>query len=83
MNCFEDSLERIQLLRHAARETSFTIDYLDLLTSGLSRQAALKVIGNASSMPSNMKSMDNPYTCRSFLAPTTEAHCVPSSQLES
>lgn len=74
MSEFEDSHERLQILRAAAKETGFTIDFLDYLTSGLSRQAARKVIGNASSMPSMMKSIDNPYVRRSKRAPGSDIH---------
>lgn len=65
--------ERLDALIAGARETGFTIDYLDQLTVGLSLQAARKVIGNASSMPSNMKSSDNPYVRRSARAPSSDS----------
>ena len=65
-------MKRIDFLRAAARRTGFTIDYLEALTSGLSRKAARKVMGNASSMPSYMKSSDNPYVLRSAIAPSIE-----------
>lgn len=67
--------ERIQVLRTAATDTGFTIDYLEALTRGLSRQACLNVIGNASSMPSYMKSSDNPYLRRNASAPSIETRC--------
>ena len=55
-----------------ANTSGFTIDYLDALTVGLSRHAARRVIGNASSMPSYMKSNDNPYVWRSARAPSSD-----------
>lgn len=64
--------ERIELLRYGARTTGFTIDFLDALTQGLSRQALLSVIGNASSMPSIMKSSESPYILRSARAPSSD-----------
>ena len=66
-------MEMIDLLRAAARDSGFTIDFLDALTQDLPRQAALKVIGNASSMPSYMKSSDNPYVRRKARAPSSES----------
>ena len=56
--------ERIALLRGAARETGFTIDTLDHFTMGFSSREFRKFIGNASAMPSYMKSSDNPYVLR-------------------
>lgn len=63
---------RIAMLIEQASATGLTIDYLEALTRGLSRSAALKVIGNASSMPSYMKSSDNPYVTRSAIAPSMD-----------
>ena len=57
-------MHRIEQLREGAAATGFTIDFLEALTQGLSRQALRKVIGNASSMPSYMKSSDSPYLLR-------------------
>ena len=65
--------ERFDLLIEAARATGFTIDYLEALTKDLSRQAFLKVIDNASSIPSIMKSIDNPYVFRSAIAPSKDS----------
>lgn len=78
-----NAMSRIDLLRCAANDTGFTIDYLEALTAGLSRNAALKVIGNASSMPSYMKSSDNPYVFRNAIAPSIDTRCSPVSQLDS
>jgi len=64
---------RLDALQEGARVSGFTIDFLDHLTAGLSLQAARKVIGNASSMPSNMKSSDNPYVRRSARAPSSDS----------
>ena len=64
--------ERLDALILAARDTGFTIDYLEALTASLSRQAVLSVIGNASAMPSYMKSSDNPYVRRKASAPSTD-----------
>lgn len=76
-------MDRIDLLKEGARKSGFTIDFLEALTQGLSRQAALRVMGNASSMPSYMKSSDNPYVCRNAIAPSTDMRCCPVSQFES
>jgi len=57
----------------AANATGLTIDLLELLTQGLSRQAFRKVIGNASSMPSYMKSSDSAYLLRIASAPSSES----------
>ena len=64
--------ERIKALADGARKSGLTIDFLDALTQGLSRQALLKVMGNASSMPSIMKSSDSPYIFRSARAPSRD-----------
>ena len=61
------------MLIEEARNTGFTIDYLDALTQDLDNQAARKVIGNASGMPSYMKSSDNPYVFRNARAPSSES----------
>lgn len=74
--------EKIEILIAAARETGFTIDYLEALTVGLSLQACRRVMGNASSMPSYMKSSDNPYVRRRHSAPSSDMRCFPCSQLE-
>lgn len=68
----EKATDRLEMLVRAARKTGLTIDVLDYLTDGLCRHACLKVIGNASSMPSTMKSSDNPYVFRSARAPSKE-----------
>ena len=75
--------QRLEQLITAANETGFTMDYLELLTAGLSSQAARKVIDNASSMPSYMKSSDNPYVFRSASAPSIDSLVLPDSQLDS
>lgn len=67
--------DRLDLLILSARETGLTIDYLEALTRGLSRKACLKAIGNVSSMPSYMKSSDNPYVRRNASAPSTDTRC--------
>ncbi len=64
--------DRIDILVAGANRSGFTIDYLEALTSGLSIQDARKVIGNASAMPSYMKSSDNPNVRRRASAPSTE-----------
>nr|WP_236641492.1 hypothetical protein [Paracoccus aeridis] len=75
--------KRLEMLRAGAAASGFTIDFLEALTQGLSRQATLKVIGNASAMPSYMKSSDNPYVRRSARAPSMEIRDLPVSQLDS
>ena len=79
MNNYDD---RLALLVKGADETGFTVDYLEFLTRGLSKSAVLKVIGNASSMPQNMKSSDNPYTRRISRAPVSDSLVEPVSQFE-
>lgn len=66
-------MERIDDLREGARQSGFTIDFLEALTQGLSRQALRKVIGNASSMPSYMKSSESPYLFRKASEPSSES----------
>lgn len=61
---------RLDELISCANETGLTIDFLEHLTHGLSRQAFLKVMGNASSMPSYMKSSDSPNVLRRASAPS-------------
>ena len=73
---------RLELLRSGAVASGFTIDFLEALTQGLSRQATLRVIGNASAMPSYMKSSDNPYVRRSARAPSMDIRDLPVSQLD-
>ena len=75
--------DRIERLIEAANKTGFTIDYLEAITADLSIHAERKVIGNASAMPSYMKSKDNPYVFRSAKAPSRERRVLPASQLES
>lgn len=67
-----NDITRLNALIECAAKTGFTIDYLELLTSGLSSQAFLKLIGNVSAMPSYMKSSDNPYVCRKAIAPSMD-----------
>lgn len=74
--------KRSEMLRLGAVDSGLTIDYLEWLTRGLSRQAARKVIGNASSMPSYMKSSDNPYVSRKERAPSIETLLSPVSQFD-
>ena len=76
-------MDRLDMLIEAARATGFTIDYLDAITQDLDSQAARKVIGNASGMPSYMKSSDNPYVRRKALAPSSDSRYSPVSQLDS
>lgn len=64
---------RLDLLIHGARSTGFTIDYLEEISRGLSNQALRRVIGNASSMPSYMKSSDNPNVRRIVRAPFSDS----------
>lgn len=65
--------ERIDMLLEGARLSGFTIDFLEALTQGLSSHACLRVIGNASEMPSYMKSNESPYVFRSANAPSSES----------
>lgn len=64
---------RIDDLIAAASASGLTLDLLHQLTQGLSRQAFRKVMGNASSMPSYMKSKDRPYLLRKANAPSSES----------
>ena len=64
--------ERLDALRVGADQSGFTLDFLECLTQGLSPQALRRVMGNASSMPSYMKSKDSPYLFRSARAPSSE-----------
>lgn len=64
---------RIDAMIDAARRSGLTLDLLHQLTQGLSRQAFRKVMGNASSMPSYMKSKDRPYLVRRARAPSSES----------
>lgn len=66
-------MNRIDMLREGAAASGLTMDFLEALTQGLSRQALRKVIGNASSMPSYMKSSDNPNLCRKASAPSSDS----------
>lgn len=75
-------MNRLDTLIRGARATGFTIDYLEALTAGLSIQACRKVIGNASAMPSYMKSSDNPYARRISSAPFNDRRLDPDSQFE-
>lgn len=65
--------KKLDTLLSGATESGFTIDFLETLTQGLSLQAVRRVIGNASSMPSYMKSSDNPYVRRKASAPSIES----------
>ena len=64
----QDAL-KIRTMAAVARETGLTVDFLDQLTVGLSKRDFLKVMSNASGMPSYMKSNDSPYVFRSARAP--------------
>lgn len=74
--------DRVEALMAAARASGLTMDVLYELTCGLSDQAFHKVMGNASAMPSYMKSSDSPYVRRSDTAPSSEMRDLPPSQLE-
>ena len=63
---------KVEMLRLGAQQSGFTMDFLQRLTQGLDCQACLRVIGNASSIPSYMKSNDNPYVWRNASAPSKE-----------
>lgn len=65
--------ERLDAVLKAATESGLTADLLEVLTQGLSRQAFLRVMGNASSMPSYMKSKDNPYFALRAKAPSRDS----------
>lgn len=67
-----EETERIDELCAAANASGLTIDLLEALTHGLSRQAFLKVMGNASSLPSYMKSSETPYLLRIARAPSSD-----------
>ena len=73
---------RLDTLLEGARATGLTLDYLDDLTRTASLQAVRSVIESASSMPSYMKSSDNPYVRRSARAPSSDKRVAPVSQLE-
>lgn len=66
-------MTRLDILRRGAHSSGFTIDFLDTLTSGLSRHALRKVIDNVSSMPSTVKSSDSPHLFRKARAPASES----------
>lgn len=68
-----DEDEKIDALQAAAAASGITIDLLEALTHGLSRHAFLKVMGNASSLPSYMKSSDTPYLLRMASAPSRDS----------
>lgn len=76
-------MSRLDALLEGARNSGFTVDYLEFLSRGLSLSATRKLMGNASAMPSYMKSSDNPYVRRNASAPSTEILCTPDSQFES
>ena len=65
--------DRVDDMLAAAHASGLTVDLLEQLTQGLSRQAFRKVMGNASSMPSYMKSSDKPYLVRIVSAPSSES----------
>lgn len=67
-----DSEARLDLLIEGAQLSGVTIDALDYLSQGLSDSALRTLIGNWSSMPSYMKSSDNPYLFRSASAPSMD-----------
>lgn len=55
---------RLDILIEGARRTGLTIDFLYDISIGLSKSSLRKVIGNASSIPSYMKSSDSPNFAR-------------------
>ena len=63
---------RLSKLLETANKTGITIDALEWITQDLSLQAALKVMGRASSMPSYMKSNDKPNILRNASAPSSD-----------
>lgn len=65
--------ERTDMLIEGAKASGFTIDFLEMITQDLDNQALRKVIGNASAMPSYMKSSDKPYVLRKANAPSSES----------
>jgi hypothetical protein len=65
-------MSRLTEMKKAAHESGLTIDLLHELTQGLSRQAFRKVMGNASSIPSYMKSNESPYLLRKASAPSKD-----------
>lgn len=65
--------DRLGMLIEGARRSGMTIDLLEALTQDLDIQALRKVIGNASAIPSYMKSNDNPYVFRSASAPSRDS----------
>ena len=60
--------ERIRMMQGAAEATGLTIDILDHLATGLSSSAFRRFMGNASEIPSYMKSSESPYVFRSARA---------------
>lgn len=65
-------MDKVAEMQKAAQESGLTLDLLEHLTQGLSRQAFLKVMGNASSIPSYMKSSDRLYLVRNAKAPSSD-----------
>lgn len=78
----DDMTKRIDLLIEGAKRSGLTMDYLEALTAGLSKKALRKVIGNASAIPSYMKSRESPYLFRRASAASSEMRAVPASQLD-
>lgn len=76
-------MDRLADMQKAAHKSGLTIDVLQVLTQGLSRQAFLRVMGNASSMPSYMKSSESPYFVLRASAPSSDSLCVPASHKDS
>jgi hypothetical protein len=68
-----DDEAKLDDLIAAARASGLTIDLLQALTHDLDCQAFLKVMGNASSLPSYMKSSGSLYFCRSAKAPSSDS----------
>ncbi len=58
--------ERLDDLIAGADATGFTLDYLALLTDGLSLRALRRVIENAASLPAHCKVSNNPHVWRGW-----------------
>lgn len=56
--------DEIDELISGAKASGFTIDYLEALTRGLSGSARNKVIENLTTLPAEMKAIDNPHVRR-------------------
>lgn len=67
-----DNDAKLDELIAAAQASGLTIDLLQALTHDLDCQAFRKVMGNASSLPSYMKSSGSRYFCRNCSAPSSD-----------